>query len=83
MPPNGHCIYSTILTALSSCYTQILMVLGNVAHKEKEFCDQLAQFGLLPALSATLKMADQEVVILSLEVLFILVAGNPLVSKAT
>ncbi|XP_076021080.1 transmembrane and coiled-coil domain-containing protein 6 [Genypterus blacodes] len=61
--------------------TMILMVLGNVAHKEKEFCDQLAQYGLLPALGATLKMADQEMVILSLEILFLLVAGNPLLAE--
>lgn len=57
--------------------TMILRVLGNVAHKEKEFCVQLGQFGLLPALCATLKMAEQEMVILSLDVLFMLLVGSP------
>ncbi|XP_040903598.1 transmembrane and coiled-coil domain-containing protein 6 [Toxotes jaculatrix] len=57
--------------------TMILRVLANVAHKKKEFCVQLAQLGLLPALCATLKMADQEMVTLSLEVLFMLVVSQP------
>ncbi|KAM9850341.1 transmembrane and coiled-coil domain-containing protein 6 [Aulostomus maculatus] len=57
--------------------TMILRVLGNVAHQNKEFCVQLAQLGLLSALSVTLKMAEPEMVILSLDVLFMLVASSP------
>ncbi|KAK7922789.1 hypothetical protein WMY93_009691 [Mugilogobius chulae] len=56
--------------------TMILRVLANVAHKKKESCDQLVQLGLLSALCGTLKMADTEMVVLSLEVLFILIDGN-------
>ncbi|KAG7230279.1 hypothetical protein INR49_024383, partial [Caranx melampygus] len=57
--------------------TMILRVLANIAHKNKEFCVQLAQLGLLPTLCATLKMANQEMVTLSLEVLFMLVVSRP------
>ncbi|XP_071373436.1 transmembrane and coiled-coil domain-containing protein 6 isoform X1 [Centroberyx affinis] len=61
--------------------TMILRVLGNIAHKKKDYCVQLAQAGLLPALCATLKMANQEMVTLSLEVLFLLVASGPQVAE--
>ncbi|XP_029918601.1 transmembrane and coiled-coil domain-containing protein 6 [Myripristis murdjan] len=61
--------------------TMVLRVLGNIAHKKKEHCVQLAQCGLLPALCATLKMADQEMVTLSLEVLFLLVTSSPRVAE--
>ncbi|XP_023251810.1 transmembrane and coiled-coil domain-containing protein 6 [Seriola lalandi dorsalis] len=60
--------------------TMILRVLANIAHKKKESCVQLAQLGLLSALCATLKMADQEMVTLSLEVLFMLVVSRPQVA---
>uniref|UniRef100_A0A8D2ZLL7 Transmembrane and coiled-coil domain-containing protein 6 n=1 Tax=Scophthalmus maximus TaxID=52904 RepID=A0A8D2ZLL7_SCOMX len=60
--------------------TMILRVLANVAHKKKESCLQLAQLGLLSTLCATLKMADQEMVTLSLEILFMLVIGRPQVA---
>ncbi|XP_061643130.1 transmembrane and coiled-coil domain-containing protein 6 isoform X2 [Phyllopteryx taeniolatus] len=56
--------------------TMILRVLANVAHKKREFCIQLAELGLLSSLSATLKMAAQEVVILSLDILFMLLASD-------
>ncbi|XP_039974983.1 transmembrane and coiled-coil domain-containing protein 6 [Xiphias gladius] len=56
--------------------TMILRVLANIAHKKKEFCVQLAQLGLLSTLCATLKMADHEMVTLSLEVLFMLVVSR-------
>eukprot|EP00064_Thunnus_orientalis_P014288 superscaffoldBa00002464_g14330 len=56
--------------------TMILRVLANIAYKKKEFCVQLAQLGLLSALCATLKMADQEMVTLSLDVLFMLVVSS-------
>ncbi|XP_026213893.1 transmembrane and coiled-coil domain-containing protein 6 [Anabas testudineus] len=59
----------------------ILRVLANIAHKKKEFCVQLAQLGLLSALCATLKMADREMVTLSLEVLFLLVVSCPQVAE--
>lgn len=62
---------------------QILRILANIAHKKKEFCVQLARLGLLTALCATLKMADQEMVTLSLDVLFMLVVSSTQVSKAT
>ncbi|GAA6235849.1 transmembrane and coiled-coil domain-containing protein 6 isoform X1 [Lates japonicus] len=60
--------------------TMVLRVLANIAHKKKEFCVQLAQLGLLSTLCATLKMADQEVVTLSLEVLFMLLVSRPQVA---
>ncbi|XP_071313796.1 transmembrane and coiled-coil domain-containing protein 6 [Trachinotus anak] len=60
--------------------TMILRVLANIAHKKKEFCVQLARLGLLSTLCATLKMADQEMVTLSLEVLFMLVVSRPQVA---
>ncbi|XP_019730306.1 transmembrane and coiled-coil domain-containing protein 6 isoform X2 [Hippocampus comes] len=56
--------------------TMILRVLANVAHKKKEFCIQLAEFGLLSSLCATLKMAEQAVVTLSLDILFMLFASG-------
>lgn len=62
---------------------QILRVLANIAHKKKEFCVQLAQLGLLSTLCATLKMADHEMVTLSLEVLFMLVVSRQQVSNTT
>ncbi|CAL1613285.1 unnamed protein product [Knipowitschia caucasica] len=55
--------------------TMIVRVLANVAHKKK-FYDQLVHVGLLPALCATLKMADTEMVVLSLDVLYMLFDGN-------
>ncbi|XP_073343107.1 transmembrane and coiled-coil domain-containing protein 6 [Pagrus major] len=61
--------------------TMILRVLANIAHKKKEFCVQLAHLGLLSALCATLKMADQEMVTLSMDVLFMLVVSGPQVAE--
>ncbi|XP_030001450.1 transmembrane and coiled-coil domain-containing protein 6 isoform X2 [Sphaeramia orbicularis] len=61
--------------------TMILRVLANIAHKKKEFCVQLIQLGLLSALCATLKMADPEMVTLSLDVLFMLVTSCPQVAE--
>lgn len=61
--------------------TMILRVLCNAAHKGSEYCLRLAQAGLMPALCATLKMADPEMVTLSLELLFILVASSPQIAK--
>ncbi|CAB1337020.1 unnamed protein product [Coregonus sp. 'balchen'] len=55
----------------------VLRVLANIAHQGREYCLHLAQAGLLPALCATLKMADSEVVTFSLEVLGQLVASDP------
>ncbi|KAL1261696.1 hypothetical protein QQF64_006961 [Cirrhinus molitorella] len=54
-----------------------LRVLGNIAHHGPEYCVRLTQAGLLTALCATLKMAEPEVVTLSLEVLYMLVSSNP------
>lgn len=59
---------------------QVLRVLANIAHKKKEFGVQLAQLGLLSALCATLKMANQEMVTLSMDVLFMLVVSGPQVN---
>ncbi|XP_031713870.1 transmembrane and coiled-coil domain-containing protein 6 [Anarrhichthys ocellatus] len=61
--------------------TMILRILANIAHKKKEFCAQLAHRGLLSALCATLKMADQEMVTLSMEVLYMLVVSGPQVAE--
>ncbi|XP_032384020.1 transmembrane and coiled-coil domain-containing protein 6 [Etheostoma spectabile] len=61
--------------------SMILRVLANVAHKKKEFCVQLAHRGLLSALCATLKMADQEMVTLSMDVLFMLLVNGPQVAE--
>ncbi|XP_030595455.1 transmembrane and coiled-coil domain-containing protein 6 [Archocentrus centrarchus] len=60
--------------------TMILRILANIAHKKK-FCVQLVQLGLLPALCATLKMADQEMVVLSLDVLFMMIVNSPMVAE--
>lgn len=56
---------------------QVLRVLGNVAYNGPEYCIQLMQAGLLSALCATLKMADPDVITLSLEVLHLLTASSP------
>ncbi|XP_062380382.1 transmembrane and coiled-coil domain-containing protein 6 [Sardina pilchardus] len=61
--------------------SMVLRTLGNVAHKRTAFCLQLVQAGLLPALCATLKMAEAEVVTLTLEVLHMLVASSPRVAE--
>ncbi|XP_056296165.1 transmembrane and coiled-coil domain-containing protein 6 isoform X2 [Pseudoliparis swirei] len=61
--------------------TMILRILANIAHKKKEFCAQLAHRGLLSALCATLKMADQEMVTLSMDVLYMLVVSGPQVAE--
>lgn len=57
--------------------TTVLRVLANTAHKKKDFCVRLFDLGLLPALCATLKMANQEMVTLSLDVLFMLLDCGP------
>uniref|UniRef100_A0A8C1T2K7 Transmembrane and coiled-coil domains 6 n=1 Tax=Cyprinus carpio TaxID=7962 RepID=A0A8C1T2K7_CYPCA len=54
-----------------------LRVLGNIAHHGTEYCVRLTQAALLTALCATLKMAEPEVVTLSLEVLYMLVSSCP------
>ncbi|KAJ0050184.1 hypothetical protein NL108_014035, partial [Boleophthalmus pectinirostris] len=56
--------------------TMILRVLANVAHQKKAFCVQLVHLGLLSALCATLKMAETEMVVLSLDVLYMLIDDN-------
>ncbi|XP_029368776.1 transmembrane and coiled-coil domain-containing protein 6 [Echeneis naucrates] len=60
--------------------TMILRVLANIAHKKQEFCVQLVQLGIMSALCATLKMANQEMVTLGLEVLFMLLVSRPQVA---
>ncbi|XP_035266563.1 transmembrane and coiled-coil domain-containing protein 6 isoform X1 [Anguilla anguilla] len=59
----------------------VLQVLGNIAHQGTEYCTRLNGAGLLPALSATLKMADPEVVTLSLEVLAMMLASSSEVAE--
>ncbi|XP_041653370.1 transmembrane and coiled-coil domain-containing protein 6 [Cheilinus undulatus] len=61
--------------------TMIMRVLANITYKEKEFCVQLAHLGLLSALCATLKMADKDMVVLSMDVLFMLVLSGPQVTE--
>ncbi|KAI5620633.1 transmembrane and coiled-coil domain-containing protein 6 isoform X1 [Silurus asotus] len=61
--------------------TMVLRVLGNVAHCGLGYCIQLTQAGLLPVLCTTLKMADPDIVILSLEVLHLLTASSPQVAE--
>ncbi|KAK5610146.1 hypothetical protein CRENBAI_010701 [Crenichthys baileyi] len=61
--------------------TMVLRVLANVAHKKKEFCFRLAELGLLSALAATLKMANQDMVTLSLEVLFMMIVSSPQIAE--
>ncbi|KAK0150649.1 Transmembrane and coiled-coil domain-containing protein 6 [Merluccius polli] len=61
--------------------TMVLRVLGNVAHKTNSYCSRLAQAGLVPALCATLRMSEPDIVVLSLEVLFMLLAGCPQVAE--
>ncbi|MBN3297374.1 TMCO6 protein, partial [Amia calva] len=53
-----------------------LRLLCNIAEKGPEYCQHLQQKGLLPALCATLRMADPEVVQLSLELLCMMVASS-------
>lgn len=55
---------------------QVLRVLANIAYKERQSSVQLAHLGLLPALCATLKMANREMVTLSMDVLFMLVVSD-------
>uniref|UniRef100_W5KE02 Transmembrane and coiled-coil domains 6 n=1 Tax=Astyanax mexicanus TaxID=7994 RepID=W5KE02_ASTMX len=59
----------------------VLRILGNVAHNGTGYCAQLTQAGLLPAICATLKMADPDVVTMSLEVLYLLIASSPNVTE--
>lgn len=61
--------------------TMILRVIANIAHKKKDFCDQLIRLGLLSALCATLKIADREMVALSLDVLYMLMESNSQVAE--
>ncbi|XP_026773467.3 transmembrane and coiled-coil domain-containing protein 6 [Pangasianodon hypophthalmus] len=61
--------------------TMVLRVLGNVAHNGPGYCIQLTQAGLLSVLCATLKMADPDIVTLSLEVLHLLTASSPQVAE--
>ncbi|KAL0974050.1 hypothetical protein UPYG_G00214750 [Umbra pygmaea] len=68
------------MASVSLCHyptNQVLRVLGNIAHQGREYCLHLAKAGLLSALTATLKMADPEVVTFSLEVLGQLLASDP------
>ncbi|XP_057205906.1 transmembrane and coiled-coil domain-containing protein 6 [Triplophysa rosa] len=55
----------------------VLRVLGNIAHHGPEYCVRLTQAGVLNGLCATLKMAEPEVVTLSLDVLYMLVSSSP------
>ncbi|XP_026872339.2 transmembrane and coiled-coil domain-containing protein 6 isoform X1 [Electrophorus electricus] len=61
--------------------SMVLRILGNIACKGAEYCVQLTYAGLLPALSATLRMADPDVVTLSLEVLHLLSTCSPQVAE--
>ncbi|KAM8849080.1 transmembrane and coiled-coil domain-containing protein 6 isoform 4-T4 [Synchiropus picturatus] len=61
--------------------TMVLRVLANAAFRGKEFCITLTQLGLLTALSTTLKMTDQEMVSLSLDLLFMLLVSSPQVAE--
>ncbi|XP_003970426.3 transmembrane and coiled-coil domain-containing protein 6 [Takifugu rubripes] len=61
--------------------TMVLRVLANIAYKERQSCVQLAHLGLLPALWATLKMADREMVTLGMDVLFMLVVSDTKVAE--
>lgn len=73
------------MRCLNWCFTcpwshKVLRVLANTAHKKKDFCVRLFDLGLLPALCATLKMANQEMVTLSLDVLYMLLDCGPQVN---
>ncbi|XP_024139860.1 transmembrane and coiled-coil domain-containing protein 6 isoform X2 [Oryzias melastigma] len=57
--------------------TMVLRIFANIAHKSKELCIWLTQLGLLAALCSTLKMADQEMVTLSLDVLYMMQLSSP------
>ncbi|KAK2838649.1 hypothetical protein Q7C36_013463 [Tachysurus vachellii] len=61
--------------------TMVLRILGNIAHNGPGYCIQLMQAGLLSVLCATLKMADPDIVTLSLEVLHLLIANSPQVAE--
>ncbi|KAF4105074.1 transmembrane and coiled-coil domain-containing protein 6 [Onychostoma macrolepis] len=66
-----------ILSFSRGINSMALRVLGNIAHRGTEHCAGLTQAGLLTALCATLKMAEPEVVTLSLEVLYMLLSSSP------
>ncbi|KAM6923973.1 transmembrane and coiled-coil domain-containing protein 6 [Xenentodon cancila] len=61
--------------------TMIIRILANIAHQKQEFCMELVQLGLLLALHATLRMADQEMVTLSLDILYMMVVSSPQVAE--
>ncbi|XP_006007626.2 transmembrane and coiled-coil domain-containing protein 6 [Latimeria chalumnae] len=58
-----------LLTFSSEINTLVLRLLCNIAVFGPQYCQQLQQAKVLPAISATLKMADPEVVSLTLELL--------------
>lgn len=77
--------WHVLMRCLNWCFTcprshKVLRVLANTAHKKKDFCVRLLDLGLLPALCATLKMANQEMVTLSLDVLYVLLDSGPQVN---
>ncbi|XP_051505241.1 transmembrane and coiled-coil domain-containing protein 6 isoform X2 [Myxocyprinus asiaticus] len=61
--------------------SMVLRVVGNIAHHGTHYCVGLTEAGLLTALCATLKMAEPEVVTLSLEVLYMLLYSSPQVHE--
>lgn len=76
------CLYQVVVNPRTClCYAQVLRVLANICHKKREHCLQLAHLGLLPAICATLKMADREVVNLGMDVLFMLLVSDTKVSQ--
>lgn len=76
------CLYQLVVYPHTYlCYAQVVRVLANICHKKREHCLQLAHLGLLPAICATLKMADREVVNLSMDVLFMLLVSDTKVSQ--
>lgn len=75
------CLYQFVEHNTYLCYVQVLRVLANICHKKRELCLQLTHLGLLPAICATLKMADREVVSLGMDVLFMLLVSDTKVSQ--
>ncbi|XP_051514319.1 transmembrane and coiled-coil domain-containing protein 6-like isoform X1 [Myxocyprinus asiaticus] len=57
--------------------SMVLRVVGNIGYHGTQYCVGLIQAGLLTALCATLKMAEPEVVTLSLELLHMLLSSSP------
>lgn len=73
-------VFMQLLPFSKGINIMVLRLLCNIAEKGPVYCQQLQQREILSALHATLRMAEPEVVRLSLELLHIIVASIPQVA---